>query len=425
MNNKPQIKIGKISVEHCPKTSPDYGYFYEDILKKKSLRYIDGLKSIYDPGIFTKNSRNIEAIKAFIIQGENKKKIIDNFNNAIYHNDFILFPYFDYEHDFSVDEDAYQIKKKGNIIQVFRYISKEKNEVNYFYEEGKDIYFYHNKEKYYYEDFRINNQDCLQIYLLNRNIFLITFYSNIEIDGFFVAEKEFNISDYKAEEFHIFKPNQNPVINKGSQIIYEVKSGNNLLSLSEQIARDYEFFEKFFNIYPGYNIKNFVIFGFLRTNQKLNNFENSPDFKKNNDIPIPVILFRYEDTLFGENVFYESVELGEINELKYLVKQNSQKIENLDSKIDNLDKKFSGEIGDIKNSIKEILEEIKNRLPDNKKSENQENNQPNATQQNFQPYGNQAMFPNSHGPIFIWPWNYPFNQNPPFNEINSKKFGEH
>ena len=389
MSNKPQIQFNKISAEQCPKTSPVFGYFYEDILKKKSLRYIDGLKSIYDPGIFSKNSRNTEALKAFIIQGKSKSQIIENFKSAVNNNDFIILPYFDYEHDFSVNGENYQIKKEGSFIQVFKYISMAKKKVPYFYEEGKEIYFEYKGETYYYEDFQINQIDCLQIYLLNTDIFMITFYLNLEIDGFFVAEKDFNIKDFKAEEYHNFSQNENLVIKKGTKIIFEVKSGNNMISLAEQIKRDFEFFKGFFNIYPGYNINDFVLFGFLRTDKKLINFENSQDFQKIKSIPIPVILFRYTDTLFGEDILYESVEFGEIKELKYMVAQNSKKLEQIEAKLnDKLDtKKFDEEM----KNLKKILQEIKNGFGGNNNSVNQENSQRYESPQNLQSQGNQKQ----------------------------------
>ena len=90
MNKKPQIIFKKLSTNQCPKTNPGFGYFYEDILSKKSLRYIDGLKSIYEPGIFCKNSRNIEALKVLIIQGDNKRQMIENFKSSVNNNDFII-----------------------------------------------------------------------------------------------------------------------------------------------------------------------------------------------------------------------------------------------------------------------------------------------------------------------------------------------
>jgi len=78
MNEEPKVIIKKIPIKYCPKTSSDFGYFYEDNLKKKSLRKIKGLKSIYDPGIFSKNGRKITSVKAFIVRGSTKNEIRNN-----------------------------------------------------------------------------------------------------------------------------------------------------------------------------------------------------------------------------------------------------------------------------------------------------------------------------------------------------------
>ena len=43
---------------------------------------------------------------------------------------------------------------------------------------------------------------------------MITFYTVLEIDGFFTNEKEFNIKAYNAEEYHLFNRNENDVIIK-------------------------------------------------------------------------------------------------------------------------------------------------------------------------------------------------------------------
>ena len=320
------------------------------------------------------------------------------------------------------------------MIQVFKYISRAKKNVSYFYEKGKEIYFEHKGEKYYYKDFQINKIDCLQIYLLNPNIFMFTFFLNLEIDGFFIAEKDFNINEFKSEEFFQLKQNNNFIIKKDTKIIYEVKSGDNIVSLTEQIRRDFEFFQGFFKIYPGYDIKDFVIFGFLRTDKKLTNFENTSDFKKIKDIPIPVILFRYADNLFGENILNESVELGEINELKYMVAQNSKKITNLESKLDDKLANLESKLGDKLDTkkfdeemakIKTILEEIKNGFRSNNDLVSQQNIQPYGFPQNLQPHGNQVMIPFPPLPYYFLPMNYHV-QNPPTkdNEFQSKSDGE-
>ena len=381
MSNKPKIIIKKMPIESCPKTSSEFGYFYEDILKKKSLRYIEGLKSIYDPGIFIKNGRNIKAIKAFVIQGKDQKEIVANFKSSVENNEFNVFPYLLQTFDFSLDNENYQIEINEKDIDVCKYdsIDKKMNKVRIFYSGVQNNHFTYEKERYYFNDFKLNRKDCWQIYLLKEHIFMIVFIVDLEVDGFFIAEKDFKLEDYRAEEFYNYSNAEN-TIKKGTNIIYEVKSGNNLSSLSEQIMRDYYFFEKFFQVYPGYEMKNFMLFGFLRTSQKFEEIKESPDFKRLSNIPIPVLLFRYDKLLFGENVLFESVELGEIGELKYLVKQNSEKISSLETKICGLETNMK--------LVNETLIEIKETLKNNNNGNNVGNNRP---------HGIPPQFPNFPG----------------------------
>lgn len=382
MINNPKVVIQELPSEAYPKTSPDFGNFYEDSLKKKSLRYIDGLKSIYDPGIFMKNGRKIIAVEAYIIKGKDKKGIEANFTAAINNNDFVVFPYLEHNYQFSVDSNKYELKFVKNDIIVGKYDSRtnEIKDVKYFYEKGITKFFKYRNETFYFDNFIINGNNCWQIYLLDTDIFMITYNIELEIDGLFIAEKDFKLEDYKAEEFHVFNKKDFKTITKNTHIIYEIKSGKNLYSLSNQIMRDYYFFEKFFRVFSRYNIKNFMIFGFFRTDKKLEEFKESQDFKKLENIPIPVILFRYDKFLFGENILYESVELSEINELKYLVGELNKKVD----------------------SMHNILIEIKRNMNINPSGNNTIDNQPQIIPPQPQPqnYGN---YTNLNIPYFPYP----------------------
>ena len=341
MSTKPIIKIQPVPQEDFVKTNSDFGYFYEDILKKKTLRHITSLRSIYDPGVFSRNGRYVNAIKAFIIKGEDLNKMLNNFQTAIDSNDFFIFPEMNYQYNFSVDEDNYHLDVADNYVSVYKYDSDSKRylEVEYFQKKGQTIYFKYGKEmikeKYYFNDFKIDGKICSQIYLLNPHIFMITLNMIIEIDGLFYASEEIKLEQFKAEQFMILNNLMNNNIKKDNYIIYEIKSGKNFSSLSQQIIRDYYFFKKFFEIYPKYDIKNFVIFGFLRTSEKMENIEKNcaKDFQRIRNIPIPVVLFRYENYLFGEDVLHQNVEISEIGELKLMVNENSEKIEKLNKKI--------------------------------------------------------------------------------------------
>ena len=185
---------------------------------------------------------------------------------------------------------------------------------------------------------------------------MIVFKLDLEIDGFFFVEKEFKLALYQAEELYFCDKKERSSVEKDTYIVYEVKSGKDFASLSKQIIRDYEFFNKFLDVYPKYDKNKLIFFGFLRTNQKIENLQLSLKYNFDNlcKIPLPVILLRYQDNLFGESVFYENVELGELGELKYMVHKNSENIEKLNKEV----KEINGKIDILSDNVRKILEKI-------------------------------------------------------------------
>jgi hypothetical protein len=125
----------------CPKTSTDFGHFYEDIVKKRSLQNIEGLQSIYDPGIFNKSGKDIKAIKAFIIKGNSSIELKNNFKESVKQNEFIIFPNLNYSYEFSVDGIFYELEIKDYKINVYRYDAEKKTKVlqNSFLKKIKNI----------------------------------------------------------------------------------------------------------------------------------------------------------------------------------------------------------------------------------------------------------------------------------------------
>lgn len=374
MTDKPIVQIQPIPSKDFIQTNSSFGYFYEDNLKKKTLRHIPSLKSIYDPGVFSRGGKYVHAIKAFIIKGQ---KMCDNFEAAVKNNDFFIFPKMKYQYNFSVDEDKYQYDIVNNLVYVYKndYNDKKYVEVEYFHKQGQTMYFKYGKGKekkcYYFSDFKIDGKICNQIYLLNPDIFMITFNINIEIDGLFHTMEEIKLEQFKAEQFMVCNNLMDNIIKKDKYVIYEIKSGKDISSLSQQIERDYYFFKKFFEVYSKYDIKDFIIFGFFRTSEKMESVEKAyvQDFQRIRGVPIPVVLFRYENYLFGEDVLHENVELSEIGELKLMVNDNSEKIEELSSEIQslnvNVEKKYE-ELSEIinkkHNELKGELSEIKQTL---------------------------------------------------------------
>ena len=67
----------------------------------------------------------------------------------------------------------------------------------------------------------------------------------------------------------------------------------------------------------------------MRSDKKIESFESNykENFKELKKIPTPVILFRYDYFLFGENIAYEDMELGILGELKTNMKRIETKID--------------------------------------------------------------------------------------------------
>lgn len=337
-NDSPKVVIQDINSEDYPKSNPYFGIKSESVLKKRTIRYLEGVNSIYDPGVFYKEGRYINAIKAFIIKGDNKNEILNNYNLSFENDNYYVFPKFFHKYKFSVDDEEYtlSIDRKG-------YIGVN---ANYFYTEGQTKYFYYYDEKYYFDDFQSNKDELLQIYLVNE-CFMILFLTTIEIDGFFHCSKEFEISNFQAEEvFYINKKYEK--IPSESYLIYEIKSGNKLLDLLNQLLKHYTFLSKFFGIFKKYNFKKFVFFCFYRSKEKIiidDKYLNNA-FSK---IELPIIIMRYNDKIFNENIYYENVEINHICELK--------------TKIDNLEVNLNAKIDKLGYEIKEILKNQNNHPP--------------------------------------------------------------
>lgn len=353
MNNPPEVKIHQLEPKQYPLSSSYFGYKYENILKMRSLTHIKGLKSIHDPGMFNKDERTIEGLKAFFVKVGNKKDIIENYNVALKNNDFYIFPCLETNLKFSVDKIDFtlSIDNKKNIFVNSKALFEKEN----------DYYFIFNEERYESREFKSEKDTLLQIYNTN-NCFMILFHTKIEIDGFFKSEESFNIKDYKSEQIIcINKEIKN--IDKGKYIIYEVKSGGESLSeLLKQMVKHYQFIFKYLKVFTRYDPENLIYIGFYRNKNQIENIEALE--KSIKGLTTPFIILRYTDTIFGENIYHENVEISSIAELKFLVEENSKKI-------DKVEKTLTDKIDEIGKDIKDIMDLLKRNQTSNDSTLNQ------------------------------------------------------
>lgn len=332
-NNSQIVKVCEIPQEQYPYTDSNFGLTFETILKNGTLSHIKGIKSLYDQGLFS-NGRKIKATKGFFIGLNDECDIREDFKKAFNDNNFYLFPSFYKNYKFTINKQDYILNIFGNgkiyINPIPFKTNYNKPKVLY----AKDSYYDDGTfriygEKYYYDDFQ-SYKDVLQLIVLVNNYLLILFSSEIEVDGIFVCNENFNLSVFQADEIFMMC-GAKEIIEKGKIILYEAKSGNDLIGLLNQILRHYHFLEKYFNLFKKYNINNFIYIGFVRDKEKIIIDDKMLiEFQK---IPIPVVILRFVDKLFGENVFHDNIEISEICEIKYLAKENNENIQIIDSKI--------------------------------------------------------------------------------------------
>ena len=333
-NDSPKVIIKEINKQDYPKTNPYFGIKYEEILKKRTIRHLEGVNSIYDPGVFSQEGRYIQGIKAFVVKGKNKKEVFDSYKFAFSNDNFYIFPYFCHKFIFSVDNIEYTLTIDND-----GYVGVN---ADYFYTEGQTVFFNYNGQKYYFSEFKSNRDELLQIYLVN-NCFMILFLTKIEIDGFFNVQKEFEISSFQGEEV-CFLNKSLQKIPKESFLVYEIKSGEKINDLLSQLLYHYAFLNKFFEVFTKYNFKKFVFFCFFRSKEKIK-IEDECLLEKINKIELPVILIRYADKVFNESIYYENVKINEIGEIK-------SSIDNLKTRIDNFDDSLRKELNEIKEMLR-------------------------------------------------------------------------
>ena len=141
-------------------------------------------------------------------------------------------------------------------------------------------------------------------------------------------------------------------------MIYEIKSGNDIKSLLNQIKKHYYFIEKYFTVFAKYNFSNFIYMGFIRDKNKINiPISQLNSFKKFN---IPVIIMRFFDSMFGENIYYEHVEISDLAEIKNELKINTEKINKMQTQLNEFKNEFRNEISPLKTEISEIKNMLSN-----------------------------------------------------------------
>lgn len=267
----------------------------------------------------------------------------------------------------------------------------------YKYNKKKDSFFYLN-EQYFINNFKSYKDQIYQVYEI-KEYFMILFFSKIEIDGLFLCTEPFKLDEYKAEEIVPIncEINNYKIIQNNQYLIYEVKSGNNLESLLQQVKKHYYFISKYFAVYSKYNIGNFIYLGFIRDENKLNisNVEKLifRDFK------IPIIIIRFFKTIFEKDIFFENVEISDIAELKFLTEKNNSEIRDLKDEIKDLKDEFKNELISTKNDIvQEIKEMLNNALKNlNLTFNNSPNN--NKTNSSFPQSNSQNNRENNNSPL--------------------------
>ena len=167
---------------------------------------------------------------------------------------------------------------------------------------------------------------------------LLIISTDTEVDGFFEVMDDINLFSYKAQIVYSNFIKNN--IEKGSLLLYEIKSGNQSNELKNQISKRCQFICKYIQIFYG-TLRPIFYFGFFREN-KIINYELNLD--------------KSEGTNANSNNGNDQEEKKEFQ------KENQKEEKKEDQKED----KNEGKKGDKKDEIEEI--KVKN------KEENEKNN---------------------------------------------------
>lgn len=405
-DNPPKVIIKEIPTPIYPVSYQGIDIKYENILKKRSLKNIKGLNPIYNPGIFQSDNKTIKGIKAFIIKGNNKKDILANYKEAFINNDFNVFPFFEYNYNFSVDKAPFilSINKDEQIFVNSTCLMKV---------EESDSFAYNNELYSINEFISYDDDKLIQIYLVKECIMVI-FDSKVEIDGFFICQEDFSLSDYKVKEIK-FLNKEIDQIKSGQFLLYEVKKGGNLPILLEQMMKNYYFLKKFFYVLTKYNFENFVYLGFYRNRENIKIEEEIKNkFEK---LQMPSLILRYEDSLFGESLKLDEEKSIEIEEIKLSLKESGNELDNIGKKLDGMADRIGNKFDGLLSDLQELKNLIKT-MPSN--NHNVPNNSYEIPYNIYNTYtGNYSVpFPYASPIIIYYPYSYPINIQP-LNNSNS------
>ena len=240
-NYSDKIRIEKQHIKNFPnEQNNNFGTEYENSIITKSCVNLK-IKSINDKSIFSKQYRHFAGLKILLIFSKQKDyERIEYIKDLLDKGKYRVIPASSYSYTISLYRKKINISFDGKKLKVEnldgKYIT-QKNHTAPFKAKiesktsQKDLYL---GTFYFFNDFE-------------RQLELIIFSSEVEVDGFFEIFGDIQLNSFGAD--YIYSNIEENCMRANSLLLYEIKSGDQLKKLKEQISERCHFICNYLKVF--------------------------------------------------------------------------------------------------------------------------------------------------------------------------------
>lgn len=267
-NYSDKIRIEKQHKKNFPnEKNTNFGTEFENSIITKSCVNLK-IKSINDKSIFTKQYRHFGGLKILLIYSEQKYyERTEYIKDLLDKGKYRVIPASSYSYTISFYSQKINISFDGTKLEVKDFHNKYLNRIIHAAPKEahkksvtskNDLYF---GTFYFFEDF-------------GRKLELIIYSSEVEVDGFFEIFEDIKLDSFGADKIYWnFDENY---MSSNSLLLYEIKSGDRLKNLKEQMSERCHFICNYLKIFYD---KPIYYIGFYK-NKKLKEIEINSDISR-------------------------------------------------------------------------------------------------------------------------------------------------
>ena len=240
-NYSDKIRIVKQHKKNFPfEKNTNFGTEFENSIITKSCVNLK-IKSINDKSIFSKQYRHFAGLKILLIYNNQEYyKTIEYIKNLLDKGNYRVIPASSYSYTISFYRQKINISFDGAKLEV------------------KDFYGNHLKKKKHAEPPKAQEKSKTSkndIYLgtfyffndYGRRLELIIYSSEVEVDGFFEIFEDIQLDSFGADKIYLnFEENY---MSSNSLLLYEIKSGDQLAKLKEQMSERCHFICNYLKVF--------------------------------------------------------------------------------------------------------------------------------------------------------------------------------